>query len=78
MLVRRDEFRASKAMVHRVLNTHNIKVLYNTETKEIVGDGRSEYWCKAQHNNKTGEEKYWMYRVSLCGCRTSTPQYRDI
>src|SRR5665213_944211 len=39
MLVRRDEFRASKAMIHRVLHTPNIEIIYNTETKEIVGDG---------------------------------------
>jgi len=38
MLVRRDEFRASKAMVHRVMNTPNIEVLYNTEAEEIVGN----------------------------------------
>src|SRR5690606_23111135 len=36
MLVRRDEFRASKAMVHRVMNTPNIEVLYNTEAQEIL------------------------------------------
>jgi len=38
MIVRRDEMRASKAMQHRVLNTKNIEVLYNTETKEVIGD----------------------------------------
>ncbi|MBA3900824.1 MAG: thioredoxin-disulfide reductase [Bacteroidetes bacterium] len=38
MIVRKDEFRASKAMQHRVLNTPNIEVLYNHETKEILGD----------------------------------------
>jgi hypothetical protein len=32
MLVRKDEFRASKAMQHRVMNTPNIEVLFNTET----------------------------------------------
>lgn len=41
MLVRRDEFRASKAMQHRVLNTPNIQIHYNSVTKEIMGDGRS-------------------------------------
>ncbi|MFC3197396.1 thioredoxin-disulfide reductase [Parapedobacter deserti] len=41
MLVRRDEFRASKAMQHRVLNTPNIEIHYNTQAKEIVGDGQS-------------------------------------
>lgn len=38
MLVRKDELRASKAMQHRVLNTPNIEVLFNHETKEIIGD----------------------------------------
>jgi len=38
MIVRRDEMRASKAMQHRVTNTPNIEVIYNSETKEIVGD----------------------------------------
>lgn len=40
MLVRRDEFRASKAMVHRVLNTPNIEVHYNSEAQEVLGDGQ--------------------------------------
>ncbi|HEX5002531.1 MAG TPA: FAD-dependent oxidoreductase, partial [Bacteroidia bacterium] len=38
MIVRRNEMRASKAMQHRVENTPNIEVLYNHETKEIIGD----------------------------------------
>jgi thioredoxin reductase (NADPH) len=56
MLVRRDEFRASKAMIHRVLNTPNIEILYNTDTKEILGDGKSVTAVKVQ-NNQTHEEK---------------------
>ncbi|MBE9582918.1 thioredoxin-disulfide reductase [Mucilaginibacter sp. JRF] len=55
MIVRRDEFRASKAMVHRVLNTPNIEVLYNTETKEIMGDGQVVNSVKVI-NNQTNEE----------------------
>ena len=38
MLVRKDELRASKAMQHRVMNTPNIELLFNTETKEILGE----------------------------------------
>lgn len=38
MLVRRDEFRASKIMQERVKNTDNIDILYNTETVEVKGD----------------------------------------
>jgi thioredoxin reductase (NADPH) len=38
MIVRRGEMRASKAMQHRVLNTPNIEVLWNSETEEILGE----------------------------------------
>lgn len=55
MLVRRDEFRASKAMQHRVLNTPNIQIHYNTETKEILGDGQNVTGVRV-FNNQTGEE----------------------
>ena len=40
MLVRRDEFRASKIMANRVKNTENIEILFNTETDEVLGDGQ--------------------------------------
>src|ERR1700733_9203170 len=56
MIVRRDEFRASKAMINRVLNTHNIEVIYNTEAKEIVGDGQVVNGLVTT-NNKTNKEK---------------------
>ncbi|RYG14810.1 MAG: thioredoxin-disulfide reductase, partial [Chitinophagaceae bacterium] len=56
MLVRRDEFRASKAMVHRVLNTENIEVLYDTQTTEIVGNGKNVTGVKV-FNHKTEEAK---------------------
>lgn len=55
MLVRRDEFRASKAMVHRVLNTPNIEVIYNSETKEILGNGKNVTAVRVV-NNQTGAE----------------------
>lgn len=56
MLVRRDEFRASKAMQHRVLNTPNIEIHYHTETKEILGDGLNVTGVRV-FNNQTNEEK---------------------
>src|SRR5690606_2570335 len=56
MLVRRDEFRAAKAMQHRVLNTANIEIHYNTETKEIIGDGQNVTGVLV-YNNETLEEK---------------------
>ena len=38
MFVRKDQMRASKVMQDRVLNTPNIKVYFNTETDEILGE----------------------------------------
>ncbi len=38
MLVRKDEMRASKAMQHRVSNTKNLEVLYNTELDAVLGE----------------------------------------
>ena len=38
MIVRRDELRASKAMQERVKNTPNIEILWQYNTKEILGD----------------------------------------
>ena len=56
MIVRRDVLRASKAMQERVLNTPNIEVLWNTNTKEILGDEFGVTGA-ALVNNKTGEER---------------------
>ena len=38
MLVRREEMRASKVMQDRVKNTENIKVYWNAETDEVLGE----------------------------------------
>lgn len=37
MIVRKDEMRASKAMQHRVANTPNIEILWNSVTEDILG-----------------------------------------
>ena len=50
MLVRRDEFRASKIMVKRVQNTENIEILFNTETEEVLGDGQVVTGVLAKNN----------------------------
>jgi len=52
MLVRRDEFRASKIMANRVKNTENIEILFNTETDEVLGDGQVVTGVRIK-NNKT-------------------------
>ena len=60
LIVRRDVLRASKAMQHRVMNTSNIEVLWNTNTKELFGEVSgfmSELKGAVVYNNKTGEER---------------------
>jgi len=55
MILRRDEFRASKAMQKRVLNTKNIELHYNNEVQEVLGDQVVE--GLRIKNNVTGAEK---------------------
>jgi thioredoxin reductase (NADPH) len=55
MIVRRDQMRASKAMQHRVENTPNIEILWNSETEDILGkDGVEGVVVK---NSNTGEKR---------------------
>jgi len=55
MFVRKDAMRASKIMQQRVLNTSNIKVYWNTEVDEILGETKTE--SVRIVNNKTGEKQ---------------------
>jgi len=54
MLVRRDEFRASKIMEDRIKKVKNVEILYNTETDEVLGDDNGVTGVRAI-NNKTQE-----------------------
>lgn len=53
MIVRKDEMRASKAMQHRVKNTPNIEILWDSETHDILGAQAVE--GVVVKNNKTNE-----------------------
>jgi thioredoxin reductase (NADPH) len=54
MLIRRDEMRASKVMQDRVKNTPNIKIYWNSETDEILGEKTVE--AVRIKNNQSGEK----------------------
>lgn len=54
MVVRKDEFRASKIMAERVQKTKNITIMFNTETDEVLGDGQVVTGVRLK-NNVTGE-----------------------
>ena len=56
MLVRKEDFRASKIMAERVKKTPNITILYNTETIEVLGEGDLVTGAKVK-NTATGEEQ---------------------
>lgn len=53
MIVRRDEMRASKVMQDRVKNTPNIKIYWNSETDEVLGDNTV---TGVRIKNKNGEK----------------------
>ncbi|MDA9602703.1 NAD(P)/FAD-dependent oxidoreductase, partial [Flavobacteriaceae bacterium] len=61
MLVRKDTMRASKAMQHRVTNTKNIDLRYNTEIDEVLGDQVVD--GLRMKNNKSG----YTDKISITG-----------
>jgi thioredoxin reductase (NADPH) len=55
MFIRKDEMRASKVMQERVKKTANIKMYFNTETEEVVGEKKVE--AVRVVNNRSGEKQ---------------------
>jgi thioredoxin reductase (NADPH) len=53
MLIRKDAMRASKIMQERVQKTTNIRIYWNSETEEVIGDSKVE--ALKIRNNRTGE-----------------------
>jgi thioredoxin reductase (NADPH) len=53
MLIRSEKMRASKVMQDRVLATPNIRVYWDTQTDEVLGDGTVVTAVRVKHN-KTG------------------------
>ena len=51
MFVRRDELRASKIMADRVLNNDKVKIYWNTELVDVLGE--KEVTGVRVINNKT-------------------------
>lgn len=55
MIVRRNVLRASKAMQERVFNTPNIEILWECQTKEVLGNDMGVTGALLRHND--GSEK---------------------
>jgi len=56
MIHRRDELRASKAMQHKVLNTPNIEMVWDSVPEEVLGDDDGVTGVRVK-NVKTGENR---------------------
>lgn len=54
MLVRKDHFRASDIMEKRVRENDKIKIMFNTELDEVIGDGQNVEKVRVK-NNQSGE-----------------------
>ena len=61
MIVRRDVLRASEAMQKRVLETPNIEILWNCQTREVLGDASGVTGARLER--KDGE----VFDISLSG-----------
>jgi thioredoxin reductase (NADPH) len=55
MIIRKDKMRASMVMQERVLNTPNIKIYWNSETDEVLGESKVE--AVRIKNTQTGEKQ---------------------
>ena len=51
MIVRRDVLRASEAMQERVRNTENIEILWQCNTREVLGDAGGVTGARLMRNN---------------------------
>ena len=51
MIIRRDVFRASDAMQKRVADTPNIEVLWNCNTREVLGDASGVTGVRIERND---------------------------
>lgn len=56
VILRRDEFRASKIMIERVLKNPKIEVLYNQNVIELLGDRKAGITGAKLKHSQTGEE----------------------
>jgi thioredoxin reductase (NADPH) len=80
LIHRRGEFRASKIMQDRVLSHEKIKVLWNTEIKEINGTKESGVDSVTLFNNQTNEtSKYETRGVFIAiGHKPNTELFRGV
>ena len=72
MLVRKDEFRASKIMADRVRGIENIEILHNTELDEVLGDGNVVTGARVINNN------FFVFIVVSCMLRKNRAIFKIV
>lgn len=78
MLVRRDEFRASKAMIHRVENTPNIEVKFHHELIGIEGDNHLVERAVVINNQTKETSKIDVHGIFIAiGHKPNTEIFKD-
>lgn len=78
MIHRRGELRASKAMQHKVLNTPNIEMVWNSVPEEVLGDSSGVTGVRVR-NVATGEHRdldVWGLFVAI-GHKPNTEIFKD-
>ena len=77
MLVRKDKMRASTAMQHRVTNTKNIDLKYNTEIDEVLGKQVVE-GIRIKNNKTGGTEEITITGLFIAiGHKPNTEIFKD-
>ena len=77
MLVRKDKMRASKAMQHRVINTKNIDLKYNSEIDEVFGKQVVE-GIRIKNNKTGGTEEITITGLFIAiGHKPNTEIFKD-
>ncbi len=78
MLVRKDHFRASKAMIHRVMNTPNIEVKFNHELIGIEGENGLVERAVAINNQTQETSKIEVHGIFIAiGHKPNTEIFKD-
>ncbi len=78
MIVRRDEFRASKIMQQKVFDHENIEVMWNSEVLEVIGEQKLEK-IRVKNNKTNEEEEFLADGLFLAiGHKPTTEIFKDV
>lgn len=77
LLVRRDAFRASKAMQHRISNLSNVEILFHHEVREVLGNKVVQGITALNNQNQTEKNITLEGLFIAIGHRPNTGLFKD-